>query len=360
MEKGKRVTLTDIAKVVGVTPATVQRALRGLEGVGEEQRKRILKVAKEMNYRPNVLASTLKRGELNIAVVLPNAENENQYYAASLWEGVQAALDESYGYMVKGHRFPYERSPENLGKAMEQMCGELGGQVDGVITMGVADPAFLEVCKGLNERRIPYVFVGTDCREAERLCCVTACNEIAGKMAADMFLNFHPEQKGKIILTGDFSIEDQRQNALGFEKQMGQYGRDFRIIKLINYNGIQATGEEISRLLSVDGEVVGIYSTSARNTLAVSMATQDFGKRLLTIGSDVFPENIELLKARRISAIIHKRSFDQAYRVAQILMDYLLTRRETFHKLEQVLPQVVTNGNIACFKGTSVIGGYIL
>ena len=90
---GKRVTLADIAKVAGVTPATVQRALKGLEGVGDEQRQNILRVAKEMNYRPNVLASTLKKGEVNIAIVLPDAEDENQYYAASLWDGVQAVLD---------------------------------------------------------------------------------------------------------------------------------------------------------------------------------------------------------------------------------------------------------------------------
>lgn len=73
---GKRVTLADIAKVAGVTPATVQRALKGLEGVGDEQRQNILRVAKEMNYRPNVLASTLKKGEVNIAIVLPDAEDE--------------------------------------------------------------------------------------------------------------------------------------------------------------------------------------------------------------------------------------------------------------------------------------------
>ena len=289
---GKRVTLADIAKVAGVTPATVQRALKGLEGVGDEQRQNILRVAKEMNYRPNVLASTLKKGEVNIAIVLPDAEDENQYYAASLWDGVQAVLDGSYGYMVKGHRFSYERSPKTLGETMQRVCEEMGGQLNGVITMGVEDEAFLDACRQLDSRRIPYVFVGTDCRAAGRLCCVTGCNEIAGKIAADLFLNLQSGQGGKIILTGDFSIEDQRQNALGFEEQIGRYGKNYRMIKLINYDGIQATGLEISRLLASDADVVGLYSTSARNTLAISQATQDLDHRLLTVGSDVFPENI--------------------------------------------------------------------
>ena len=149
---GKRVTLADIAKVAGVTPATVQRALKGLEGVGDEQRQNILRVAKEMNYRPNVLASTLKKGEVNIAIVLPDAEDENQYYAASLWDGVQAVLDGSYGYMVKGHRFSYERSPKTLGETMQRVCAEMGGQLNGVITMGVEDEAFLDACRQLDSR----------------------------------------------------------------------------------------------------------------------------------------------------------------------------------------------------------------
>ena len=94
---------------------------------------------------------------------------------------------------------------------------------------GVEDEAFLDACRQLDSRRIPYVFVGTDCRAAGRLCCVTGCNEIAGKIAADLFLNLQSGQGGKIILTGDFSIEDQQQNALGFEEQIGRYGKNYRI-----------------------------------------------------------------------------------------------------------------------------------
>lgn len=354
---GKRVTLADIAKAVGVTPATVQRALKGLNGVGEEQRQRILKVAGEMDYRPNALASALKRGELHIALVFPSAENENQYYASSLWEGAKSVLDGGGRYMVKVSSFPYERSPENLGKAMERMYGALRGQVDGVITMGEKDKTFLEVCGRLSEDRVPYVFVGTDCREAGRLCCVAACNETAGKMAADLFLNFSPDGGGRIILTGDFSIEDQRQNAIGFERQIGRYGREFSIIKLINYNGIQASGRELAGLLA-GGGIAGIYSTSARNTLAAAGALEETGRPVTAVGSDIFPKTIELLKSRKLCAVIHKRSHDQAARAAQILMDHLLTGERSFGEEEQVLPLVVTNGSVSCFEGNRAAEGY--
>lgn len=354
---GKRVTLADIARAVGVTPATVQRALKGLDGVGEEQRQRILKAAGEMDYRPNALASALKRGELCIALVLPGTENENQYYASSLWEGARAFLDGGGKYMVKVCAFPYERSPENLGRAMERMYGTLRGQVDGVITMGVRDKAFLEVCGRLSEDRVPYVFVGTDCREAGRLCCVAACNEVAGRMAADLFLNPGPGGGGRIILTGDFSIEDQMQNALGFERQMGLYGREFGIIKLVNYSGIQAAGREIAGLLA-GGGIAGIYSTSARNTLAAAEALAETGSRATAVGSDIFPETIELLKSRRLCAVIHKRSHDQARRAAQLLVDHLLTGERPFGEEERILPLVVTNGSVSCFEGDRVVEGY--
>lgn len=354
---GKRVTLADIARAVGVTPATVQRALKGLDGVGEEQRGRILKAAQEMNYRPNALASALKRGELHIALVLPEAEKESQYYAASLWEGVRASLEGGGRYMAKISAFPYERSPENLGNAMERMYGTLRGRVDGVITMGVRDAAFLEVCRRLSEDKVPYVFVGTDCREAKRLCCVAACNETAGRMAADLFLNFGPKGGGRIILTGDFNIEDQMENAFGFERQIGRFGRETGIIKLINYNGIQATGRELAELLS-GGGIAGIYSTSARNTLAAAWALEEAGCGGMAVGSDIFPETIKLLKGRKIWAVIHKRSYDQARRAAQILMDYLLTGERSFENEEQVLPLVVTNGSVSCFEGNRTAEGY--
>jgi DNA-binding LacI/PurR family transcriptional regulator len=59
-------TLATIAHLVGVTPVTVSRALRGAPGVGEDTRARVRQVAEELGYHPDYFASAMaerRRGE---------------------------------------------------------------------------------------------------------------------------------------------------------------------------------------------------------------------------------------------------------------------------------------------------------
>ena len=60
------VGIRDIAKEAGVSISTVSYALNGSDKVTEETRKRIKKIADEMNYVPNMAAKALKRRETKI------------------------------------------------------------------------------------------------------------------------------------------------------------------------------------------------------------------------------------------------------------------------------------------------------
>jgi LacI family transcriptional regulator len=59
----KRPTLADVAKRAGVSVAAVSYAINGLPGVSEHKRRRILQVARDIGFRPNRLATALRRGE---------------------------------------------------------------------------------------------------------------------------------------------------------------------------------------------------------------------------------------------------------------------------------------------------------
>lgn len=64
-------TLVDIAKKSGFSKTLVARAINGEPGVSDKSRKRILEVADELNYRPNLLAKALITNKMNtISVVL--------------------------------------------------------------------------------------------------------------------------------------------------------------------------------------------------------------------------------------------------------------------------------------------------
>jgi DNA-binding LacI/PurR family transcriptional regulator len=58
-------TIIEIANRVGVSPATVSRALNNVPGVSADKRRRILDVAEELNYHPNAIARSLQGRRTN-------------------------------------------------------------------------------------------------------------------------------------------------------------------------------------------------------------------------------------------------------------------------------------------------------
>jgi LacI family repressor for deo operon, udp, cdd, tsx, nupC, and nupG len=55
-------TLAEVARVAGVTAATVSNVLRERGKVGAETRKRVLAAVAELGYRPNLTARALVEG----------------------------------------------------------------------------------------------------------------------------------------------------------------------------------------------------------------------------------------------------------------------------------------------------------
>ena len=68
--------IKDIAKLSGVSTATVSRVINKSSSVKEETRKKVEKVIKETKYIPSVTAQNLAKSENNtIGVVIPNLDN---------------------------------------------------------------------------------------------------------------------------------------------------------------------------------------------------------------------------------------------------------------------------------------------
>ena len=69
MNKSK-VTISDIAKFMGISASTVSRALNNNPTISEETRKNVQEVAKQLNYKPNQSAIALKGGKSRLVGIL--------------------------------------------------------------------------------------------------------------------------------------------------------------------------------------------------------------------------------------------------------------------------------------------------
>lgn len=88
-------TIYDIAKKAGVSIATVSRVVNKSEGISDETREKVLKVADELGYYPQAYAQGLARKKKNIIMaVVPVLSN---YFFMEVLEGIQDEIS-NYDY----------------------------------------------------------------------------------------------------------------------------------------------------------------------------------------------------------------------------------------------------------------------
>ena len=95
----KKVTLKDIAKKFNVSISTVSKALNDSEEISEATREKIKEYAKEINYRPNLNALSLKnRRTRTIGILVPDMLN---YFLAQVLKGIEkTALKYNYKVVI--------------------------------------------------------------------------------------------------------------------------------------------------------------------------------------------------------------------------------------------------------------------
>lgn len=155
--KQRRTSLKDLADKLGVSIATVSRALRNSHEVGEEMTQKVKKLAKELNYRPNPFAQSLrKEAPRVIGVIVPNLVTH--YYAAVL-DGIEDYASK-LGYSVIS-----SNSHEDHKREAQALDNFLNMHVEGIIACLAQDTTDYSHFEQLHEMGVPLVFFARCCLE---------------------------------------------------------------------------------------------------------------------------------------------------------------------------------------------------
>lgn len=125
-------TVRDVARLAGVSPSTVSRALARPEMISAETRGRVLEAARALDWVPNRLARSLTRGSTeNIAVVVPDIVNP--FFPPLVRGGQQEAWRRGFSVLLGD-------SNEDAARELH-VANELAAQVDGLLLMSSRLPA---------------------------------------------------------------------------------------------------------------------------------------------------------------------------------------------------------------------------
>lgn len=158
--------MKDIAAALGVSIATVSRALKNSSKISAATRKAIKKYAREHNFIPNIIAESLRSSKRNslkiIGVIVPQITH---FYFSTILSGIEdEASRRGYMVMVAQSDEMYEREAKICEAFLEnKVCGVIVSQakdtVDynhfhNLVNKGIPLVFYDRICTGLNASRV--------------------------------------------------------------------------------------------------------------------------------------------------------------------------------------------------------------
>ena len=187
MEGRQSMTMKDIARELGISVATVSRALSNSPRISEERRCLIQQYAREHNFYPNAIGEALRHSRVLpsriIGVIVPEFTH---YYFSSILTGIEeAAIARGYYIMValSGERYEREASICEMFHR-QKVCGVIVSQAKDtkqydhfqrLLDSGIPIVFYDRICTGVNAslvvvddytgayNAVDYLF-GTGCR----------------------------------------------------------------------------------------------------------------------------------------------------------------------------------------------------
>ena len=282
------VTMADIAKDLNVSVVTVSKALRNHRKISERTRRRVLRRAHELNYRPNLLARGLAtRHTFTIGLLLPDFTHPFfGQIAKSISQIVRA-----HGYHLLMSSF--EEDPE---LEISESQGLLARHVDGMIVTTSQDSRAAEMFEGLRKRKVPFIMIDRPMKGV-RATFVGADHKEIGKLATQHMI----EQGCRSIahLRGpQIPIADDR--CAGYRAALEENGYSVKPQLILEAGFQRETGfDQMRKLLATGISVDGVFCFNDLIAIGAMKAILDAGLRIpqdiAVVGSGNTPNSDAML-----------------------------------------------------------------
>ncbi len=342
----KRTTIYDIAKRLGISTATVNRALTGKPRVKEETRQLVMQTAAEMGFRPNALARSLARRALRIAVLAFTSFPE--FHSAFL-EGARLAGQELADFNIAVDYFSYDSGASNTPEAdafLEDALHKIASEgYDGILALA----RHTETFRLLKDRGIYVATAVNDIDPRLRRFHICYDGFTAGRMAAELIYRWIPDKNRPVAIASGWEgmgIHDRI--VRGFQEQMLDTSLNLLCI-CYNQDNQEIAYHNTRALLRNCPELGAIYVNSF-NYHGVIRAVQEAGRSgdLLLITSDICDELRHLIQGGVVSASIFQNQYAQGNQGLHRLY-HALANFETVEDTIAIKPQIILSSNLSLY-----------
>jgi LacI family transcriptional regulator len=336
-----------IAELANVSIGTVDRALHGRGGIKESTRQRILQVARQIGYTPNLVARALSvaKSSARIGVCMPR---EIHFFYDQLWSGV---LDEGRRVAQFGLQF-VNRPVQVLGEGDTEAFKELvQSGVDGIILTAGNPKDLRPLIDDAEEKGIRVVCVSTDAPESRRSTVVCVEPWLNGCLAGELMGKLLPPGSRVAVVAGMLKAEDHRKKTDGFSEAFPRHCPGGKIAGVVE--GHEDEDESFQKtfdLLRRVPTLAGLYVNTV-NCLPVcrALGARGLAGKIKLITTDLFAEMSPYFQRGTITASIYQQPHRQGQIAVRLMADHL-TNKTNFPPAIHLSPGVVMSSNLHLFR----------
>ncbi len=270
-----QITIKDIAKILGISVSTVSRALKDHADISIKTKKAVQDLAKELQYRPNEIALSLKnRKSKIIGIIVPKLVH---HFFSSVIEGIEnLAYDNGYQVMIYNSAESYDREVL-LSNSI------LNFRLDGLIISMSKETTDFNHFDKLDQYGIPIVFF-------DRVPDLPVNKVIFDDYQGAFDAVNHLIEKGcrKIAhLSASEQMDIGRKRIQGYKDALAKHGITFNSDLIIKCDTFEDAVTITEQILLSQSDLDGIFAVNDLTGIGATKAIRQAGKRV--------PEDIKVI-----------------------------------------------------------------
>ncbi len=332
-EKLLKVRIADIAARAQVSPGTVDRVIHNRGEVAVKTREKILKIIQELNYEPDILASTLaSKKTFSFASLIPEAGAGSQFWALPA-AGLEKAINQvkHFGVFHKTFNFQYFDRNSFVRAAKEL----LQTKPDGVIFAPVFSDLAGHFVSQCHEWNIPVVLINSNILNASKLSFVGQDSFRSGMVAARL-LHYGLPQGAKFMVVNFMTEMGTNMHLMsreeGFRNYFAYFPEREKYLQSLNIvgNDTKNIHDNLRKALTTKNSepaVKGVFVTNSRVYQVAGFLKMNGINNVRLIGYDLLDENADHLQNNIIDFLISQKPFEQGFRSFMTLFDALVLKK---------------------------------
>ncbi|MCA1179384.1 MULTISPECIES: LacI family DNA-binding transcriptional regulator [unclassified Pantoea] len=259
-------SIQKIAKLAGVSVATVSRVLNNSDTVKDKNRDKVLEAIKASNYQPNLLARQLRTARSSMVLVL--VSDISNPFCAEIVKGIEEQAEQN------GYRILLCNSGSDINRSRSSLQLLAGKMVDGVITMD-AFTTLTELTQLIGN--MPWVQCA-EYADAGDISCVGIDDVHASRQLVAHLVS--SGRKRIALINHDLSYKYAQLRQQGYQQELEQRGLSWQAVSYASELSFNAGKRAMEALLSADTQPDAIFAVSDTLAAGAMAAIQAAGHRV--------------------------------------------------------------------------------